>query len=165
MPGDQKNFKVITGDFIFNFDENEITDIDLFQKSATSFNCIKDHRSVNAEIITADMDEKKFTIEVEGETFAVEIKDELDQMLELMGLGSGANKKITNIKAPMPGLVLEIMVTEGQGVMAGDNILILEAMKMENSLVIPADAVIKTILVKKGQVVDRGQILIELGTP
>ena len=83
-------------------------------------------------------------------------------MLESMGFGVVADKRHTHIKAPMPGLVLEINVSEGQLVNEGDKILILEAMKMENSLVVPVNATIKKILVSKGQAVDRGQVLVEL---
>jgi biotin carboxyl carrier protein len=62
----------------------------------------------------------------------------------------------------MPGLVLEVSVTEGQTVKAGDRILILEAMKMENSLLIHADATIKKVKVVAGQAVEKGQVLVEL---
>ena len=62
----------------------------------------------------------------------------------------------------MPGLVLEIAVTEGQEVKEGDKILILEAMKMENSILIHTNAKIKRIAVSAGQAVDKGQVLVEL---
>jgi biotin carboxyl carrier protein len=158
-----KAYKVIANDFVFYFDKNEIADADLVQKSATEFNCIKEYRSVNAVLLEADTAKKQFKIMVEGEIFSIEIKDKLDQMIEIMGQGLASSKQLTHIKAPMPGLVLEIAVTEGQPVNAGDKILILEAMKMENSLVIPVNALIKKILVSKGQAVERGQVLVELG--
>lgn len=162
MPDTNKAYKVKANDFVFYFDETEITHVDLVQKSPTEFNCIKEFRSVNAVLVEADSVNKKFKISVEGEIFLVEIKDELDQMLEKMGFGMAASKQLTHIKAPMPGLVLEINVTEGQALNPGDKILILEAMKMENSIMIPSPATIKKILVSKGQAVDRGQVLIEL---
>jgi biotin carboxyl carrier protein len=62
----------------------------------------------------------------------------------------------------MPGLVLEVSVTDGQPVNEGDRILILEAMKMENSILIHADATIKKVNVKAGQAVEKGQVLVEL---
>ena len=162
MTDPNKAYKVKTNDFVFYFDKSEIADIDLIQRSATEFNCIIKHHSVNAVLQEADADNKRFKIAIEGEIFSVEIKDELDQVLEKMGFGIAANKQLTHIKAPMPGLVLEINVTEGQIVNEGDKILILEAMKMENSIMIPGQATIKKILVSKGQAVDRGQVLVEL---
>ncbi|MEO6547945.1 MAG: acetyl-CoA carboxylase biotin carboxyl carrier protein subunit [Ferruginibacter sp.] len=162
MISTQKPFKVKCNGFIFHFDKNEITSADIIQKSSTEFNCIHDHRSVNATILEYDAPGKKFKISINGEIFLIEVKDELDQMLEQMGFNKIAGKQLKNIKAPMPGLVLEIDVADGQQVNAGDKILILEAMKMENSIVIPVDATIKKILVTKGQAVDRGQVLVEL---
>ena len=79
-----------------------------------------------------------------------------------MGFGIAAAKQIKEIKAPMPGLVLEIAVRDGQEVNEGDKMLILEAMKMENSILIHANATIKKVIVKKGQAVEKGQVLIEL---
>ena len=61
----------------------------------------------------------------------------------------------------MPGLILEINVEVGQEVVENDPLLILEAMKMENSFVSPRDGKIKSIAVVKGQAVDKGQLLIE----
>ena len=165
MPNCDTTFTITSNDFVFHIDKEELSDIDLIPKSASEFNCIKEHRSVNVILLEADTAHKKFKLGIEGEIFSVEIKDELDQLIEIMGLGSAASKQLTNIKAPMPGLVLEIAVEAGQQLNAGDKILILEAMKMENSIAIPAAATIKKILVKKGQAVERGQVLVELEAP
>ena len=62
----------------------------------------------------------------------------------------------------MPGFVLQVAVKEGDEVNEGDRILILEAMKMENSIMIHAAAKIKKVKVKAGQAVDKGQVLVEL---
>jgi biotin carboxyl carrier protein len=126
------------------------------------FNLLQNNRSVNAKILMADLASKKFTVEVEGENFMVEIKDELDQILQKMGFGLAANKIIKEIKAPMPGRVIEIAVCNGQAVNEGDKILILEAMKMENCIVIHSAATIKNVAVVAGQTVEKGQLLIEL---
>ena len=162
MQTSTKIFKVKANDFIFSISEDELNSIDLIKKSPFEFNLIKNHRSVNIYLHEADVTGKKLTLEVAGEKFTVEIKDELDQMLEVMGFGRAATKIIKEIKAPMPGLVLEIAVVAGQQVKEGDKILILEAMKMENSILIHADATIKKINVKSGQAVEKGQVLVEL---
>ena len=67
------------------------------------------------------------------------------------------------IAAPMPGTILDIKVTEGQAVKAGDILLILEAMKMENEIVAPADGIVKSIHTSKGTSVSSGDALITLG--
>jgi acetyl/propionyl-CoA carboxylase alpha subunit len=79
-----------------------------------------------------------------------------------MGFGKAIYKQIKEIKAPMPGLVLELNVTKGEAVVEGQKILILVAMKMENSILIDFDAVIKNIAVVAGQAVVKGQLLVEL---
>jgi len=86
----------------------------------------------------------------------------LDQMLEKMGFGMADGKHIEDIRAPMPGLVLHVSVTEGQEIKDGEPVLVLEAMKMENSIILHGDAKIKKILVKTGQSVEKGQVLVEL---
>ncbi|HAX84205.1 MAG TPA: acetyl-CoA carboxylase biotin carboxyl carrier protein subunit [Ruminococcaceae bacterium] len=65
----------------------------------------------------------------------------------------------TQIISPMPGTILKLNVAEGQAVKAGDVVLILEAMKMENEIVAPCDGTIKQLLVSKGSTVDTDQIL------
>lgn len=162
MTDPNKTFRVKANEFVFSFGADEIHAADLVQNSPVQFNLIKDHRSVNATILEADIAAKKLKIEVDGETYEVSIKDELDQMLDQMGFSTASTKHVKEIKAPMPGLVLDVVVSEGQEVNEGDRILILEAMKMENSLMIHTKATIKKIHVKAGQAVEKGQVLVEL---
>ena len=162
MPANNSTYKVRANDFVFTFTADEINAIDLIQKSPTQFHLIKNYQSVNAKLVGTDVSGKMVNIEVDGETFAIEINDELDQMLETMGFGIASAKQIKEIKAPMPGLVLEIAVSDGQEVNEGDKMLILEAMKMENSILIHTNATIKKVIVTKGQAVEKGQVLIEL---
>jgi biotin carboxyl carrier protein len=70
---------------------------------------------------------------------------------------------VGDLKAPMPGLVVDIPVKEGDTVSKGDTLVILEAMKMENALKAVADATVKKIAVTKGQAVDKNTLLIQLG--
>ncbi|MBK8879597.1 MAG: acetyl-CoA carboxylase biotin carboxyl carrier protein subunit [Haliscomenobacter sp.] len=83
-------------------------------------------------------------------------------MVDRLGLAKHTITKIKEIKAPMPGLVLEISVKEGDTVEKGQSLLILEAMKMENVLKSPGDGVVKRIFVDKGRPVDKNQILLEM---
>ncbi len=97
-----------------------------------------------------------------GERFTVGIRDALDQVVDQMGYSSGVQKQVKQIKAPMPGLILEISAEEDMELEEGAKLLILVAMKMENSITIGSAAKIKTIHVKVGQAVEKGQLLIEL---
>lgn len=161
MPAND-SYKILVNGFVFYFTKTDLETLDLVATSPTEFNAIIDHQSANARLVNANLLNKTFTIETGGETFEVAIKDALDQQLEQMGFGTSAGKQVKEIKAPMPGLVLEIGVTDGQAVKEGDRILILEAMKMENSILIHADATIKRVNVKAGQAVEKGQVLVEL---
>ena len=162
MAGYVMPYQVKANEFLFSLSAADVSDIDFVSLSPTEFNIIKDHRSVTAKIVGEGAFGKRLEIEIEGYGFAVEIKDELDLVLQQMGFGSSSNKAIKEIKAPMPGLVLEIAVANGQEVKRGDKILILEAMKMENSIMIQTDARIKKIGVSAGQAVEKGQVLVEL---
>jgi len=162
MPDSNKLYQVKANQFLFSLSPDKINDLDILRLSPTEFHVIKDHRNVIAKILDEGAFGKKLKIEIDGNSFVVEIKDELDQVLQQMGFGSSSNKAIKEIKAPMPGLVLEISVADGQEVKQGDKILILEAMKMENSIMIHTDARIKKIGVIAGQAVEKGQVLVEL---
>lgn len=155
-------YKVKSNEYEFSFTADEIEQMNIITKSTGNFHMIRNHRSVNAKLVSEDFEKKKLVMEVDGENFHIEINNELDQMLEKMGFDTTAAKQIKDIKAPMPGLVLEISVADGQDVKQGDRIIILEAMKMENSIMIHCDASIKKIHVKAGQAVDKGQVLVEL---
>jgi biotin carboxyl carrier protein len=162
MTEKKTSYKVKANGFHFSFTQEEIEAADIVKKSPEVFNLIKDYRSVNVRMVAADIVTKKFTVEVEGQTYKIEVKDELDLVLEKLGFGTASHKHIKEIKAPMPGLVLDIAVAEGQQVKKGETILILQAMKMENSIAVHADATIKRIAVLAGQPVEKGQLLVEL---
>ncbi|PLV56834.1 biotin/lipoyl-containing protein [Thermotoga sp. SG1] len=73
---------------------------------------------------------------------------------------SGGEEKL--VKAPMAGIVLKILVREGQGVKVGDKLLVFEAMKMENELQSEFSGTVKEILVKEGENIETGQVLMKI---
>ncbi|MFN4285000.1 MAG: acetyl-CoA carboxylase biotin carboxyl carrier protein subunit [Lacibacter sp.] len=162
MAADNLRYKVKANSFEFAIDAATAAAADVIQVRPNEFHLIHQNRSVTAKILQADASGKHLQVEVAGQTFTVTVYDALDQQLEQMGFSTASTKRIKEIKAPMPGLVLSIAVQEGQAVKEGDRILILEAMKMENSILIHADATIKRIAVRPGQAVDKGQVLVEL---
>ncbi len=155
-------WKVKANGFEFSFDDNTIAATAIVKKSATEFSLLVNNRSVNAKLLEEDATGKKIKLEIEGETVEVEIKDRLAQMLDEMGFSKAAAKQIKEIKAPMPGIVLDIAVKESQEIEEGEKLLILGAMKMENIITMPASGVIKKVSVSAGQAVEKGQVLIEL---
>lgn len=133
---------------------------DIVEVKKGSFHIIKDHRSYNVEVIKANPEEKAFVVSVNGNKYTLEVKDKYDALLHSLGMDNLAGSKVNEIKAPMPGLVLEVVVAEGDVVKKGDPVLVLEAMKMENILKSPAEGTVKKINVKKGMAVEKNQVLI-----
>lgn len=100
-------------------------------------------------------------VAVNGEAYDVEVIDERVQRLAGRS-GAGPEKKEATLKAIMPGLVVEINVTPGEMVRAGDGLLIVEAMKMQNELKAGRDGRVKNIHVRPGQTVNTGDTLVTL---
>ena len=107
------------------------------------------------------MNSKKLKVKSNGKIYGIEIKDELDQLIESMGMELEDAGAETDVVAPMPGLVLEVSVSEGDEVKKGDPLLILEAMKMENVIKSPGDATISKVNVQPKDTVEKGFVLIE----
>lgn len=162
MKEKKQTLQVKANDFTISLDPETVDKADLVKRSDTEFHLLQDNQSVMARLLETDSTGKKLKVEVEGEIFQVEIKDALDQQLDNMGFSTVSTKHLKEIKAPMPGLVIAISVEEGQEVKEGDRILVLEAMKMENSILIHNPARIKRIAVMAGQAVEKGQVLVEL---
>jgi len=133
--------------------------LDLVELKQDAFHLLKDNISYNIDIIDANIAEKKFVIKINEVEYQVEIKNEFDVLLKKMGIAD-SRSKILELKAPMPGLVVKILVAKGDIVAKGDNLVVLEAMKMENILKSPIDGKIKKINCKKGTAVEKGEILI-----
>lgn len=124
------------------------------------FHVLRENKSYEVEIVKADPAAKTVTVKVNGHNYPLEIKDKYDELLHSLGMDKVGSVKVNELKAPMPGLVLDIVVSEGQAVKKGDPIVVLEAMKMENILKSPADVTVKKIAVKKGTAVEKNQVLI-----
>lgn len=140
---------------------NEIFDWDLIKTQANSFHILLDKQSYRTEILKADYEAKTFVIQINGKRFEIDAQDRFDLLLKQMGMDKHSSTKVSDVKAPMPGLILEVKVSEGQEVSKGEPLLILEAMKMENVLKSPSDGIVKTIKVKKGDNVEKNAVLVQ----
>jgi biotin carboxyl carrier protein len=164
------SYKIIIDETEVNLTADQAQSLDLIktkpvphQKSGdNSFHLLQDNRSFAINLLHKNTAEKTMTIEVNGNKYEVKIEDEYDQLVKKMGLSVGGTQVLKNVKAPMPGLILDILAQPGQSVEKGDQLLILEAMKMENVLKAEGEGVIKSIEVQKGNAVEKGQILIEM---
>lgn len=141
---------------------DKVVDWSGVQLSNGDFSIIMDGRSYTAQVLKLDKETKTVQLQIEQQVYEVAIEEPIDQLLASMGIKDALVKKINDIKAPMPGLVLKVLVTPGQVIKKGDPVLILEAMKMENVFKSATDAVVKEIKVKERTAVEKGEVLIVL---
>lgn len=158
-----KKFKVKVDDHLeFEFTNEEIAALDIHKISSSRFHVLENSTPFKAEIVDHDFLKREYTVKINSSNYKVEIENELDLLIEKMGLSLGDSQIVNDIKAPMPGLILDVNVKPGDEVKEGDYLLVLEAMKMENSLTAPRDGVVKSVAVTKGESVDKNQLLIEM---
>jgi biotin carboxyl carrier protein len=124
------------------------------------FHVIMNNRSYVAEVISSDKENKLFEIKIGNKIIPVQLRDKYDELLQEIGIDVVAGKKVNDIKAPMPGMVLQVLVEKGQPIKKGDAIVVLEAMKMENILKSPADGIINKVHVNKGDKVEKNQVMV-----
>lgn len=135
--------------------------LDIIAISPNYFHVIYKNKSYRAEVVKADHATKTFLLKINGREYPVVVKNKFDLLLEQMGMQNNGPSKLNVIKAPMPGLIIDLKVSEGQEVKQHEPLLILEAMKMENIIKSPGDGVVKSVKVRKGSSVEKNQVLIE----
>ena len=167
---DDRTFRALIDDrsFDISFEEGALTvngtpmEYSFEPVGANYFSLLIDGRSV--PVVVTPLDNDRLRVSIDGTTKTVRVQDEHDLLLERFGLAAAAEAGEHEIRAPMPGLVLSVMVAEGQSVQEGDSLLVLEAMKMENELQAPAAGVVQTIHVAADEAVDKDALLIEIDT-
>ena len=155
-------FKVkVNEELEYQLNSEDLSSLDTLATSPTSYHVLVDNMPYNAEIIQANFHKKSYEVRINSNRYSIIIENELDHLINQMGFALSSIRNISSIEAPMPGLILEISVVEGQEVKEDDPLLILEAMKMENVLTSPRDGIIKSIQVSQGDAVDKNNLLIE----
>ncbi len=134
---------------------------DMATVGAGRFHILHEGRSYNAEVVEADYTAKVLVLKINGQRIELNAKDRFDLLLERLGMSNAATVKVNELKAPMPGLIVDIRVAPGQAVQKGDPLLVLEAMKMENILKAPADGVVSGLKVALRDNVQKGQVLVQ----
>lgn len=125
------------------------------------YHVLYEGRSYKAELVEVDYTAKTLVLKINGQRLELQAKDRFDLLLEKMGMSDAAAVKINELKAPMPGLIVDIRVQPGQTVQKGDPLLVLEAMKMENILKAPTDGRVGSIRVTLRDNVQKGQVLVQ----
>jgi biotin carboxyl carrier protein len=143
------------------FIDDKKVDWDISRTDNQSFHIIFDNQTFSAHVVEIDYENKNFKLQLNGKIIELELKDKMDLLLEEMGISDLDQNQMNDLKAPMPGLIIDVMVKAGDEVKKGDPLLILEAMKMENVIKAAGDGKITDIKANKGDSVEKNQLLIQ----
>ena len=133
---------------ITNKSNNEIT----LQKNGVKYNC---------RVLYYDTVSNILHLKINGSIVKVTIKKDIELLLEKIGIGNADAQSIKELKAPMPGVVLDIKVKKGDSIVKEDPLVILEAMKMENVLTSPMDGIVSSVEVSEKETVEKNTLLIK----
>jgi biotin carboxyl carrier protein len=140
--------------------ENPSKSLQIVKQNDETLLLITPNKVYTITCLSVNHETKTLTLLYNGNKFNASITEPIDEILKSMGLENALIQKISDMKAPMPGLVLQILVNPGDQVNKGDKILVLEAMKMENAIKSPTDGIVNDVLVSQGMAVDKNQVLI-----
>jgi len=154
------SYRLKEGENILEITPQTAQNLDISRSQDGSIHILHNNSSYRAENISVDSLHKTVSITLNGREYSFTIEDNLDQLIDKMGLSTVDNEVSKEVKAPMPGLILDIMVKPGQAVLQGDSLLILEAMKMENVIKAEADTIVAEVKLSKGDTVEKNQVIL-----
>jgi biotin carboxyl carrier protein len=125
------------------------------------YSLLLDGRSYEAYVY-ADEETDAWQVLLSGDLYTVQVEDEREKRLRAQAGGVAAATGEFNLKAPMPGLIVDVVVAEGQAVKKGDILIILESMKMQNELKSPIDGTVQRVRAKAGESVEHNQVLLSV---
>lgn len=149
---------------IWNIDGNETVGSDgavLHWEDNRFFTLSFNGQTFSGEILEDQTESNFLKLKINHRVFEIRKKGPLDELISAMGLDVPKVKKLKELQAPMPGRIVNIAVEVGQSLELGDEILSLEAMKMENVLKAEGVGIVKGINIKNDDVVEKGAVLIE----
>jgi biotin carboxyl carrier protein len=142
--------------------KKEVALLDIAKIGSSNFHLLHNNKAYKVSLLETDYSNKTLKIAVNGNTYDLKIEDEYDQQVKKMGLLAVTSQKVNSIMAPMPGLIIDVLVEEGQEISEGTPLLVLSAMKMENIILSQGAGIIKSIAIKKEDAVEKGQLVIEM---
>lgn len=109
-----------------------------------------------------EVEKQTISFSIDGKFVKTVVKDDQELLLERLGFSTEELASAGLLEAPMPGKILELLVSEGDEVEEGQPVVILEAMKMENELKAPAAGTVATIVVAENDNVEKNQTILEI---
>ena len=118
------------------------------------------NRNVRIERMDGPDPAGNITVRVNGVVQTLQVLNQQQLLLESMGMTAGAETQEKHVESPMPGKILQVMVSPGAEVGEGDSLLVLEAMKMENVIRAPRAGIIEEVHARVGEVVEKAAVLV-----
>ena len=128
---------------------SDVDSLDSILVNENTLHVLDKNSAFDVEIIHSNFLNKTVTLSINRNIYDVKLEDEYDQQIKKMGLLAVTTQKLNEVKAPMPGLIVDVLVEVGQEVIEGTPLLVLSAMKMENVILAQGEGVIKSVEVKK----------------
>ncbi|KSA12569.1 biotin/lipoyl-containing protein [Maribacter dokdonensis] len=141
---------------------SDVDSLDSILVNENTLHVLDKNSAFDVEIIHSNFLNKTVTLSINGNIYDVKLEDEYNQQIKKMGLLAVTTQKLNEVKAPMPGLIVDVLVEVGQEVIEGTPLLVLSAMKMENVILAQGEGVIKSVEIKKDDAVEKGQLIIEM---
>lgn len=133
---------------------------DLVKTGPGMYSLVQDGRSFRALVLKQDGEAGTVRVRIGAHCYTVHMQDERLRLMQVLGIDRKAAARAHELKAPMPGLVLKVLVKEGDAVKKNDPLLVLEAMKMENVIKSAGEGVVKQIHAVERAAVEKGQLLL-----
>ena len=153
---------VLNGEFQSNLSKDKLNEFEVLEINHEKKEIIlqKGSQKFQCKILKKNNKDQSFVIKINGNISTIRIVKSVEKTIEKLGINKKSQQNINILKAPMPGLILKLMVKIGDQIKKGEALIILEAMKMENILSSPVDGIIKEIKVKPQQTVEKNNVLI-----
>lgn len=156
------NYLITVNEEELHVNSSDVDSLDSIKVDAKNLHILDNNSAFQVEIVHSDFLNKTMSMSINGNMYDIKLQDEYDQQVKKMGLLVVTTQKLNEVKAPMPGLIVDIMVEVGQEIVEGTPLLVLSAMKMENIILAQGEGIIKSIEVKKDDAVEKGQVIIEM---
>ena len=142
--------------------DDALVDAELSEIEGTSLRLLRIGREVRRVTVRREEGRGRFSLWIDGFRFTVEALDERTRTIRDLSAVSAGPAGPAPLVAPMPGLIVRVHVAVGDAVQAGQGLVVMEAMKMENELRTAAAGTVRAVRTRPGVAVEKGAVLVEL---